>query len=107
MSLAPSRRGFLSFLLAAPAIVRASSLMPVKLFELLEPEPLWVSSGLLTPSIIARETLAILESNLIAAKRINPMFAHSFVRLGETLTVRQFSDWYLKPAALDWNPKCN
>lgn len=67
-----SRRGFLGFLLAAPAIVTAANIMPVKVLpsvlqgeflpELLEPAT--VSEGLLTPSIIAREFARIVAQNL-------------------------------------------
>lgn len=67
-----SRRGFLGFLLAAPAIVTAANVMPVKMLpsvlqgeflpELLDPAA--VSEGLLTPSIIAREFARIVAQNL-------------------------------------------
>jgi len=48
-------------LLAAPAIVRVSSLMPVKLFSLeaeFEPE-LFVKNGLLTAAMITKEAVRL------------------------------------------------
>ena len=68
-----TRRGFLGSILAlaaAPAIVRASSLMPVRVFD-----AEWVDTigtgvltrgnTLLTPAMITREALRILENQLV------------------------------------------
>ena len=81
-----NRRGFLGSILAlgcAPAIVRASSLMPVR--------PLFVTAGfetagfavrsgssLLTPTIITREALEILEKNMMFANLVNRRFENYF-----------------------------
>ncbi len=57
----PTRRGFLVGLLAtglAPAIVRAESLMPIKVFETYGP------NGLLTPEMITREALRLLRQRV-------------------------------------------
>lgn len=71
------RRGFLQGILAlgiAPAIVRASSLMPIAVLE--EPLiilPSGVSAGnqIITLSMITAEALRILEQNLILTKSVN------------------------------------
>lgn len=64
-----SRRGFLGFLLAAPAIVTAAHIMPVKMLSSISenefiPELFEPTSSLLTPSIIAREFARIVARNL-------------------------------------------
>lgn len=45
--------------------------------------------SLLTPSIITKETLVILENNLVAAGKVNRQFENQFVKIGSTLTVRK------------------
>ena len=47
------------------------------------------SNALLTPSIISKETLVILENNLVAAGKVNRQFENQFVKIGTTLTVRK------------------
>lgn len=43
----------------------------------------------LTPSIVTKETLVILENNLVAAGKVNRQFENQFVKIGTTLTVRK------------------
>src|SRR5690348_13526232 len=45
--------------------------------------------SLLTPSIITKESLSILENNLVMAARVNRKYEDSFVKIGSTLTVRK------------------
>jgi hypothetical protein len=45
--------------------------------------------SLLTPSLISKETLVILENNLVAAGKVNRRFENQFVKIGSTLTVRK------------------
>lgn len=47
------------------------------------------TNALLTPSLITKETLAILENNLVAAGKVNRQFENQFVKIGTTLTVRK------------------
>ena len=47
------------------------------------------SASLLTPSIITKESLVILENNLVAANRVNRKFENQFVKIGASLTVRK------------------
>ncbi len=47
------------------------------------------TNSLLTPSIIAKETLAILENNLVAAGKVNRQFENQFNKIGNTITVRK------------------
>ena len=44
---------------------------------------------LLTPSIISKESLVILENNLVAANRVNRKFENQFVKIGSSLTIRK------------------
>ena len=46
------------------------------------------NNSLLTPSIIAKETLAILENNLVTAGKVNRQFENQFNKIGNTITVR-------------------
>jgi len=48
-----------------------------------------MSNSLLTPAIISKETLVILENNLVAAAKVNRQFEDQFVKIGATLTVRK------------------
>ncbi len=70
-----NRRGFLQGIIAlgmAPAIVRASSLMPIRVLD--APRiVVWGESEitLLTPQIIANEAFKMLESNLIMTRHVN------------------------------------
>lgn len=43
----------------------------------------------LTPSLISKETLVMLENNLVAAGKVNRQFENKFVKIGSTLTVRK------------------
>ena len=47
------------------------------------------SAALLTPSIITKESLVILENNLVAANRVNRKFENQFVKIGSSLTIRK------------------
>lgn len=47
------------------------------------------TNTLLTPAIITKETLVILENNLVAAAKVNRQFENQFVKIGSTLTVRK------------------
>ena len=47
------------------------------------------NNALLTPSIITKETLVILENNLVAAGKVNRQFENQFVKIGSSLTVRK------------------
>jgi len=44
---------------------------------------------LLTPSIISKESLVILQNNLVAAGKVNRQFENQFVKIGSILTVRK------------------
>lgn len=46
-------------------------------------------NALLNPSIITKETLVILENNLVAAAKVNRQFENQFVKIGASLTVRK------------------
>jgi len=48
-----------------------------------------VTNTLLTPSLITKETLVILENNLVAAGKVNRQFENQFVKIGDTITVRK------------------
>ena len=48
-----------------------------------------MSNTTLTPSIISKETLVMLENNLVAAGKVNRQFENQFVKIGTTLTVRK------------------
>jgi len=47
------------------------------------------SNSLLSPSIITKESLVILENNLVAANRVNRKFENQFVKIGSSLTIRK------------------
>lgn len=47
------------------------------------------TQSLLTPSIITKETLVILQNNLVAAGKVNRQFENQFIKIGSTLTVRK------------------
>jgi|SRR5579863_479415 len=47
------------------------------------------ANSTLTPSIISKETLVMLENNLVAAGKVNRQFENQFVKIGSTLTVRK------------------
>lgn len=47
------------------------------------------SQVLLTPQIITKESLMILENNLVAANRVNRKFENQFVKIGSQLTIRK------------------
>lgn len=78
-------------MIAAPAIVRASSIMPVQSF--------WTNDeiiadgyrrvGLFTREMLTRETIAILNSNNDAFSEINHEFGAGFMRIGSTLRIRK------------------
>lgn len=44
---------------------------------------------LLTPSLITKETLVLLENNLVAASKVNRQFENQFVKIGNSITVRK------------------
>ena len=101
-----NRRSFIGSILAlgaAPAIVRASSLMPVRAMKPWELEGWEVAydtvdgPSLLTPSIITRESLSILENNLLFANLVNRRFENYFAKVGTTLTIRKPSLYFPIP----------
>src|SRR5712692_991087 len=47
------------------------------------------SQSLLTPSLLTKESLVILENNLVAANRVNRKFENQFVKIGASLTIRK------------------
>jgi hypothetical protein len=47
------------------------------------------SQVLLTPTIITKESLVILENNLVAANRVNRKFENQFIKIGSSLTIRK------------------
>lgn len=47
------------------------------------------SQVLLTPQVITKESLVILENNLVAANRVNRKFENKFVKIGASLTIRK------------------
>ena len=47
------------------------------------------SQVLLTPTIISKESLVILENNLVAANRVNRKFENQFVKIGSSFTLRK------------------
>ena len=47
------------------------------------------TQALLTPSILSKETLVMLENNLVAAGKVNRQFENQFVKIGSSLTVRK------------------
>ena len=48
-----------------------------------------MANVILSPSIIAKETLRILVNNLVFASRVNRQFENRFTKIGSTLTVRK------------------
>ncbi len=48
-----------------------------------------MSNTTLTPSLISKETLVMLENNLVAAGKVNRKFEDQFVKIGNSLTVRK------------------
>ena len=47
------------------------------------------STVLLTPQIITKESLVILENNLVAASKVNRKFENQFMKIGSQLTIRK------------------
>jgi hypothetical protein len=47
------------------------------------------SQALLNPNIISKETLVILQNNLVLAGKVNRQFENKFVKIGSTLTIRK------------------
>jgi len=47
------------------------------------------SQTLLTPQVISKESLVILENNLVAAGKVNRQFENQFVKIGSSLTIRK------------------
>jgi len=47
------------------------------------------TNALLSPSVITKETLVILENNLVMAGKVNRQFENQFHKIGTTLTVRK------------------
>lgn len=48
-----------------------------------------MANAILTPSVISKETLVILENNLVAAGKVNRQFENQFVKIGSVLTIRK------------------
>ena len=58
-----------------------------------------MTNTLLTPNIIAKEALIVLENNLVLGNLVHRDFSDEFTKVGDTITVR-------KPATFDskvWN----
>jgi hypothetical protein len=47
------------------------------------------NNALLTPSLITKETLVILQNNLVMAGKVNRKFENQFTKIGSTLTIRK------------------
>lgn len=47
------------------------------------------SQSLLTPSVVSKETLVMLENNLVAAGKVNRQFENQFYKIGSSVTVRK------------------
>ncbi len=47
------------------------------------------TQSLLTPSLVTKETLVMLENNLVAAAKVNRQFENQFIKIGATITVRK------------------
>ena len=47
------------------------------------------ANSLLTPSVITKETLTILQNNLVMAGRVHRKFENQFVKIGTSLTIRK------------------
>ena len=54
---------------------------------------------LLTPTIITKETLVILENNLVMANRVNRKFENQFVKIGSSLTIRKPNQFSIRTGA--------
>ena len=48
-----------------------------------------MANTFLTPSVIARESLIVLENNLIAANLVHRDYSDEFVQVGDTVTIRK------------------
>lgn len=47
------------------------------------------TQAVLTPQVVTKETLVMLENNLVAAGKVNRKFENQFVKIGTTLTIRK------------------
>lgn len=57
------------------------------------------SQVLLTPQVITKETMMILENNLVAANRVNRSFENQFVKIGSSLTIRKPNRYTVRSGA--------
>ena len=57
------------------------------------------SQVLLTPQIITKESLLILENNLVAANRVNRKFENQFIKVGSSLTIRKPNRFTIRSGA--------
>lgn len=57
------------------------------------------SEVLLTPQVITKESLMILENNLVAANRVNRKFENQFVKIGSSLTIRKPNRFIVREGA--------
>ena len=48
-----------------------------------------MANSFLTPDVIAREALIVLENNLIMANLVHRDYSNEFVNVGDTITVRK------------------
>ncbi len=70
--------------------------MPVRAIQVATDAEVYglVGGGLLTPSMIIREALIILENNLMMANRVNRKFEdNNFVKTGSTLIIKRPNRW--------------
>lgn len=92
-----NRRGFLLGMLAAgvaPAVVKAANIMPVFMRResgLLAPDTFIVTgvangNRLLTPELITKEALRILNMNIDFMSRVNSQYDQSF-KVGDVITI--------------------
>lgn len=99
------RRGFLSLIgigIAAPAIVKASSLMPVKADIIL---PVARSRNLLTIDMITRESIRMFTESNAFLWQYDEEFAASGAKIGSTLRIRLPSDYtILEGPGHQWAP---
>jgi hypothetical protein len=54
------------------------------------------SQTLITPTIFTKETLTILQNNLVAAGKVNRQFENQFVKIGTTINVRKPNKFIVK-----------
>jgi hypothetical protein len=120
--LIPSRRGFLAglgaFAFAAPAIVRASSLMPVKALSTVQEEPVFmypllgaeaewfeeaatyqITGSLLSVNEITREAVKLFVNSHKFISQYDDEFNKAGVKIGSTIRIRLPGDFTIRQTA--------